>query len=441
MKIVFYSTCSNFNDSSSVYLQQFPLCAENWEKSNITEQNQVYIVTQKPAMFLCDIEKNELVSRADSVEYIFCDSDDYKSVAEKIISLKPDVAVAMTFWVRPFDWLGVQDSLTGEIVKQAGIKVICNPIEISLDCFDKWRTHNLLEKHGFGCARAVYVHHELFMNGGNRRELKNNVFKDAVLHQIKNLNYPVIIKDTTGLSSFGMDKVDSYEEVLQILNSKKFTSDRIVEEYISGEQFGIEIHGCDGHYRVFSPHFISTNQYGITSPKQNVKFGPVTDEKYKISELKELLLKMAVKLNFQGIVQLDLIFTGAEWYVIEINTRLSGMSNTYSVSAGITIYDLVYEAINLKQDDLTPVEKYVLDVKMPLCSDEDFEELKNNPYVKYISRTINPSAKQIREMGFVQLIFGATDTVEELKKVYSSLKQKLPPEEQIHCGNYLDGLN
>lgn len=438
MKIVFYSTCSNVNDESSVFLQQFPSCCENWENSIVAKNNEIIIVTQKPASFLCDIEKNQLVKKCNSVKYIFRDEDKPKDFARVIIDLKPDMAIAMTFWVRPFDWLAVQDSLVGNELKSAGIKTYCQKLETAVDCFDKWRTHSLLQQHGFPCAKAVYVHHELYMNAGHRRELKTNVYKTSVLQQIKNLRFPVIIKDTTGLSSFGMDKVDTYEEVLGILQSKRFTSDRVVEEYISGEQLGCEIHGADGNYRIFSPFYISTNQYGITSPKQNVKFGPVNEEKYKVTELKNMLLELAVKLEFSGIVQADLVFDGNRWFVIEINTRLSGMSNTYSVSAGKTIYDLVFEAVNLKSSELNPPQKFVLDIKMPLCEEKVFEDLKNNCGVKFISRTINPAARQFREEGFVQLIAGGTDSTGELKKIYESIKEKLPPEEQILCESFLN---
>ena len=35
---------------------------------------------------------------------------------------------------------------------------------------------------------------------------------------------------------------------------------------------------------VFFPFIFSTNKYGITSPKQSVKLGPINDEKFFISK-------------------------------------------------------------------------------------------------------------------------------------------------------------
>ena len=74
----------------------------------------------------------------------------------------------------------------------------------------------------------------------------------------------------------------TYNQVISFLSSKRYNSDRIIEEYIEGLQFGTEIHGTNGKYIVHNPYLFSVNKYGITSPKQSVKIGPVCDKKYKI---------------------------------------------------------------------------------------------------------------------------------------------------------------
>ncbi len=388
-------------------------------------------------MFLIDLENGELKDKASGVEYIVTELVNERDIAELICELNPDLVIAASFWVRPFDWLSVKDSMVADYLIKMGIKTVCHKLSTVIDCFDKWRTHNLLEKLGFNVAKAVYVHHELYMNSGNRRELTTNVYRDSVLMQIKQLKFPVIIKDTTGLSSFGMDKVDTFSQVETILKSKRFTSDRIVEEYIEGEQFGTEIHGKDGNYRIFDPFFISTNQYGITSPKQNVKFGPLTGSRYKVEELKKLLLTLAKKAEFNGIAQVDLIFDGEKWFIVEINPRLSGMSQLYALTTDSTIYDNIYTAATITDSDINVKSKYALDIKFPLVEDSVFEQLKNASAVKFIQKTINPAARQIREAGFTQIIAGCCDSLNELKKQYLEIKPLIPEEEQKVCESYL----
>ena len=143
----------------------------------------------------------------------------------------------------------------------------------------KQETHIFLEKNNFNTAKSVYVHHEHYWAERNKNIIQTNIYKEYVHNEIKKLKFPVVIKDTTGLSSYGMDVVQTYNEAIHILNSKKNNGDRLVEEYITGDSFGIEIYGNENNYFVSEVLINSVNQFGLTSPKQNVKLGPVLNEK------------------------------------------------------------------------------------------------------------------------------------------------------------------
>ena len=61
--------------------------------------------------------------------------------AQKIMSFNPDFAISMSFWVNPFDWLPIQDSLIAEKLESKGINVICHPTELNYNFFDKNKTN------------------------------------------------------------------------------------------------------------------------------------------------------------------------------------------------------------------------------------------------------------------------------------------------------------
>lgn len=423
---------------------------------------------------MLDLEGNEVKQKAECAQYVLLQKDEPLELAEEIASYKPDAVIAATFWTTPYDWLPVKDALVAEQLKSLGIKTYCHSTETAVNCFDKWRTHQTLEKlNVIEMPKAVYVHHALFINGGNRRELKHNVYRQSVIQQIKSLRFPVVIKDTVGLSSYGMDVIHSYQDALVYLNSKRNTSDRIVEEYIHGIQFGAEIYGttektadgsadnsADSYY--ISPVFMfSVNKYGITSPKQSVKLGPVNSEKFHISELREQLKLLAQKMHFEGAAQVDLVYSeqNAKWYLIEINPRLSGMSQTVAASVNKNIFTLLLEntlfaesarvsttgTSSAEQRSVFSTDtdcankthlcttaaspaKYVFDFKLPLLTGEQFESVKKFQSLKYICQTENLAARQLREQGFCEIIFGASSSLmeleqslEQLKKEYSSL--------------------
>ena len=418
MKILFYSTNANvFNGEDWNYLtwpsvkSQFDLlCSKN-------PQNEYIVLTQMPGLFLVDSEGASVSEKSESVSYGFFENDSTDDIVEKIASYFPDLAVALSFWLAPFDWLCIKDSIIGEKLKKRGIKSLSNPSETSLISFDKSLTHNFLKANGFNVKRAVYVNHELFFK--IKKEIKENVYRLCILHEIEKMTFPVVVKDTTGLSSFAMDVCSSFEEVQRLLLSKRNNSDRIVEEYIQGLHFGSEIYGTPGNYRIMPPFILSLNKYGITSPKQSIKIGPVTDPAYKIDELKQELNRLAELMQFSGIAQTDLVFDGQKWYIVDINPRLSGISGTYSVSTGKSIFELVL-------DPEYPEFNCAMNFKFPILTKPQLEELKKLPFTKAIRQFENKAAKQDREVGYCEIIFGTTKKIQELEQYLDYLKEHFP---------------
>ena len=433
MRLLFYSTSSNVYDGKSVTTTTIPAFTEQWDSMAEKYKNHEFLIaTQLPGMFLCDTNENEII-KSKKIRRFLITSQKETEIADELALLNPDLAVALSFYVQPYDWLSAKDSMVADFLRKKGIKTICHPLETSLICFDKWRTHEFLEKIGLNHAKAVYLQHELYINAGNRNDVRENVYKSALFHQIKKLNFPLIIKDTTGLSSFGADVVKNFEEALGILKSKRTTSDRIIEEMISGEQFGLEVYGTYdektglGSYTIFPPLRFSTNQYGITSPKQSLKFGPLgisTEEKnhYKIGELNEMILKLAQSLKLNGCAQIDLVFSEGKWFIIEINPRLSGMSTTYAASRKMFLCEMILNG--LKIGDKIPNDFYkVINIKFPIIEREKLNAIKSIPYIALVNQIENHVARQIREQGYCEVILTG-ETNEILRKDLLDLRKK-----------------
>lgn len=459
MKIVFYSTNSNTFDKNTFIIKVKPSNMDAFQEFKKEYPEHDFIcISQAPAMFMPE----------DSV--VLLDQNmNAEQVSEEILKYNPDFAVAMSFWVNPYDWLTVNDALVAERLKDAGVKTVCHSVETGLVCFDKWRTHQKLLQLGFNVPEALFVDHDLYFCAGSHKEVLNNVYKASVASQLEDLKLPLIIKDTAGLSSYGMTVVNTYGEARCYLNSKRNNSNRIVEEYITGEQFGTEIYGVPGHYKVMPPLRFSLNQYGITSPKQSAKSGPVELE----PELEADLLKLAEAMKFEGCAQVDLIKSEGKWYIIEINPRLSGMSFSYGVLLNTSIFKLLYQSslahllpefkknehssqssvfhYENEHSSQTSVFHYenerlcqssvlcmtsnvkmvhLLNVKLPLLNEEMMGKLLEISGVRLLNQTNDLAAKQEREKGFCECIITA-DTTEEIKKILDELKIFFPDEATI----------
>ena len=399
MRIVFYSTNSNVFDDETFKINVMPQNAAAFEKFCMAHpEHEFFCVTQKPGMFLPETTSDN------QIFYLPKDADT-KAFTDKLVSLKPDLAIAMTFWIEPYDWLPVSDALVAEKLEEYGIKTICHSVHTGLNCFDKWRTHNELARLGFKVPEAVFCDHDLYFCAGSNREVIRNVYKESVFAQIKKLKLPLIIKDTTGLSSYGMTVANTYGEVAGYLNSKRNNSNRLIEEFITGRQFGLEIYGVPGSYTVLPPFEFSVNQYGITSPKQSVKFGPCE----LTSVLKEMMLKLAEGFELCGAAQVDLIQDDkGEWQIIEVNPRLSGMTFTYASACGLSVFEMMYRTC-VKKESLPQPAPFVMCLKLPLMNEADMTGILKLEGVSLLNQTNDLAAKQEREKGFCECIICNSD--------------------------------
>lgn len=447
MRVVFYSSCSNHFDPKIVHIKTLPSWAQEWGRvAAAFPQRQFVIATMLPAMFLLDYDKDGVLRPDDGIERVALKGGGAKEIAQEILELRPDVAVAASFWITPYDWLGLEDAMVADILRGQGVKVVSHSAAAQAICFDKKSASDFLRANGFSCAKSVYVDYELFWAERKKSEVCHNVYREYVFRQIERLSFPVIIKDTVGLSSYGMEVVHTAGAVKNYLESKKFNSNRLVEEFLDGPQFGTEVHvtkRADGaaSVDVFPPLLYSVNQYGICSPKQSVKLGPLTMPRFKCAELKSELERLARLLDFEGIAQVDLVFHKDKWHIIEINPRLSGSSAAIALIKGKTLPRILTdfalaaaglegqedgESVPTKEDLWKKRPPLYLNIKFPNLTPEQMEALYALPYVHYLCQTDNDAAKQRREMGFCEILIGGSPQANDLLLQLKEIEEKFP---------------
>lgn len=430
MNIVFYSTNpTRFCSETFHHYTNPPYKTLINEVASLYPDDKLFIASQAPGIFLFDENDTDRVCATKNVTFIPLQEQQYERIADELYALAPDIAVAASFWTPPFDWLSLNDALVAENLSNRGINVISNSVETQMLCFDKKMTHDFLKSNGFHTAKSLYIRHSLFWAERNTVEVKENVYKDYIFREIKKLQFPIVIKDTVGLSSFSVDVLRTFNEAKAYLTSKKNNGDRLIDEFIFGEQFGAEVYGRNGQYEVFGPFKFSVNQYGITSPKQSIRFGPIVDEKYSVEKLKQELLRLATLLKINGVCQVDLVFsdTHKKWFIIEVNPRLSGMTKTvstaYNFNPLLALLDFE-KAFGEKRKTSTSVlsDQLTMSIKLPLLSETDLKRLFSFHCVKSVSQSSNDAAKQRREKGFCEVIV-ASPSKNDLKHALEKIEE------------------
>ena len=423
MKIVFYNAASlELPAGKRDAVGFFPSKAEDWNSlAEQYPQHEFVLVTSLPSSYLIDgAQAGEKPKLADKIKYVFID-DEHNSpddIARLIENQSPEIAVAISTPGMPIDWNFLKDAVVGEKLREAGIKVVAHTVLSAISFYDKWRSQIALRSFGFDYAKGIYINISQFRIEQSIPNCKNNIYKEYVLHRVRQFNYPVIIKDTTGAGSSGIQVANDFEQAKGIITSDKITSDLIVEEMIQGESFGTEIHGVVGHYHVLPPISISTNENGISVPnKDSVKFGPVTADKYNIPQLQESLRFLAESFYFAGSAQVDLVFRDGKWYIIEINPRWSGMTAVTAAMEGRNPLDIYAESALIGEKDYSEWEnlKYVLFFKVSATDDETLEKLAERKHVKSIMATT-----------YTDVVIGGFDTKEDMLKELDEINAEFP---------------
>lgn len=428
MKIVFYTAQTSVNTDMSMQYTLKPSRAEAWDELDAGYPDCEFVVVgPADALYLFDIKDGQICRQPEHVRYILLkDGASVEETVQVIAGEHPDVAVGIPFAAAGHDWMPIKTALIAEGLQKLGIQTLTNNANVSVAAFDKWRT-NILFRSFIKAAKAVYVHNDLYWAEKRLSKGQLNVYKEYIHIRVKELNYPVLVKDTLGAGSIGIEVMNSYEEVLAFLDSDKNDTDVLVEEFVKGEQFGTEIHGRKGRYSVLPPIALSVNDEGITEQRGAIKFGPVTKESYQFEKVQETLLAMAQKLGFEGTVQVDLVYKDGEWYVIEINPRWSGMTPLTAAMEGRSPYAIFVDSIlgTDKNYSLPRNLRQVITFSAKPMPEDAMEKLSKDPHVDLITK-LEGEYKGVGKVANCLVVISAENGKEKLDEVLERLNKEVP---------------
>ena len=344
-KIAFY--CSGRNElppDGISGVKFFPDRASMWDElAKRIPDAEISVYFTPPGEFTADMGL-KITRFPERVSYVLLDgTETVEEIAGRIAGDHPDLAIAFSIPVLPFDWSALRDAMVGEELRLRGIRTIAHSVRFTYDSFEKDRMSEDLRRNGFNVARSVTVQNGLYHAHLTDPSIPQNVYREFMLRKIRELRFPVIIKPTVFSGAEGLMVAKGFDDAEEKLDKWKLDSDILVEEQIIGEIFGIELYGTHGQYHVMEPVIFSSNSDGVTDSIASIKTGPVLDEKYNIDHLKKEMVRMAELFDMSGAAQVDLVFSEGAWYVLEINPRYTTMSDLSAVIEGKRALDIYGE--------------------------------------------------------------------------------------------------
>jgi len=129
---------------------------------------------------------------------------------------------------------------------------------------------------------------------------------------------PYIIKPSGESGSVGVRRAETKTEVEAFLKSVNNPADWVVQEYLSGRSYSIEVIGVPGDYRTYAVTEIHMDDVYdccmVTSPC------PVTNR--QIADFQEIAVKLASLVELHGIMDVEVIDDEGTFKVLEIDARI-----------------------------------------------------------------------------------------------------------------------
>ena len=163
-------------------------------------------------------------------------------------------------------------------------------------CFDKSETMKCLNKYGFNTIRT-YSDKEKFYE-----DVENGI-----------ISYSVFVKPVCGSASINISKVYNKEMVEALF---ALSDDLIIQEFMDGTEYGADV-----YIDMLSGETVSV----FVKEKIKMRAGE-TDKSVSVKDesLFKLILDFTSKVNFRGMIDLDIFKVGNELYISEINPRFGG---------------------------------------------------------------------------------------------------------------------
>lgn len=211
-----------------------------------------------------------------------------------------------------------EDGILQGYLELVGIPYSTCNVQVSSLTFNKWHCSNFLRSFGVRMARS------------KRLVASDEIHEDQLIGE---LGLPLFVKPNAGGSSFGVTKVKTRDQ-LRTAIEHAWTESReaLVEEYIEGKEFTCGLVRTGSELTIFPvTEVLPKNEFFDFE----AKYTPGGAEEITPARLPQDLFKKCQNLSAQiydwcgceGIVRVDYILKGEDFYFLEINTT-PGMTET-----------------------------------------------------------------------------------------------------------------
>lgn len=337
---------------------------------------------------------------------------DVHELAKKIMDWGADVVISISL---P-DNNAHRDSYLKELLERYDIPVIMHPVKTTTLLSNKWETNQWLKRNGYQVPKSVLIYGDLL----SKRTINYVSYIDYVISQIEDLKGPYFVKPLWDSMSTGVRKFNDINEIKTFLNETRIEYDFVIEEEIKGSLFGMELVGYNGNH---FPRPLVKKCTDITDslvPFDHVRFGPYPINEEEKRYLEKNFIEICKKLKMCGSVEFEFIGNDTGFYIIEINPRVSGMTNLSSAISGVNTYiSLLKMAVGLTINEISK-DNFTLEFPLENMSEDKLEELTHYQEIYSVNHVVYHNGnKQYKILLQIENLEEATRFLSALNKKFN----------------------
>lgn len=232
------------------------------------------------------------------------------------------------------DECALRDAIVREKLAILGIPMVMHSVEAAHRLANKWITKQTVLGHGLNTPLGALLDGDIL----NDRVLAVPAYADFVRHKAEAFGFPLLAKPLWDCLGNGIRYIGSDRDLASFLQ-QPYDGSVVLERCLLGELCSVEIIGTAGEIVLQpliwkgptgGPPSFAFEQLRFSAPRRDadVDFVPVA----------ERLTTLCSELDINGAIEVEMIYSGGEYHVIEINPRVSGSTTLSIAASGLNTY-------------------------------------------------------------------------------------------------------
>ncbi|MFJ9344698.1 ATP-grasp domain-containing protein [Streptomyces sp. NPDC101733] len=225
----------------------------------------------------------------------------------------------------------LRDAVVKELLQERGIPTVMTPLASTRALIDKWETKQLLIRAGLDVPRGIRADSDLLAGRG----VPVPAYADAVRAEASRIGYPLLSKPIWDSTSMGIRALPDAAALEAYLADPPPVS-AVIEECVVGDLCSVDVVGGPEGHRVLPVCWT-----GTAGPEPVFTFadlrwcGPRPEADAAFEPVARKLIALCGELGVHGSVNVDMIWTGSRYVILEVNPRIGG-ATTLSCAASET---------------------------------------------------------------------------------------------------------